>query len=54
MPFLREAVEKQRRFFMNQLIENGLLKHSDKPANKFTLTELKHAYNNFCKKGVQK
>lgn len=46
MPYLREAVEKKRRYFINILVREGIYKISDPFINHLTLTDLEKEYKN--------
>ncbi|MCA1061312.1 Fur-regulated basic protein FbpA [Rossellomorea aquimaris] len=45
MPFLREAVERQRQQFIRRLVEAGVYKSCDKGLQKLTLSELVYVFN---------
>ncbi|XXM70878.1 hypothetical protein ACQ0QQ_14295 [Lysinibacillus sphaericus] len=48
MPFLREAVQKQREHFIRLLVENGIAEGPD--VEKWTLTELVALYDKHLRK----
>ncbi|MCC5802077.1 MULTISPECIES: Fur-regulated basic protein FbpA [Bacillaceae] len=45
MPFLREAVERQRQQFIRRLVEAGVYKPCDEGLKKLTLSELVYVFN---------
>ncbi|MGD6896481.1 hypothetical protein [Bacillus infantis] len=52
MPFLREAVEKKKKYFIQLLVKGGLL---DSYVNSLTLTELEGEYKKLQReKGLDK
>ncbi|QWC22314.1 hypothetical protein KJK41_18945 [Bacillus haikouensis] len=48
MPFLREAVQKQRLHFIRLLVKNGIAEGPD--VEKWTLTELVALYDKYLRK----
>lgn len=47
MPYLREAVEKKRQFYISYLIKLGIYGNADQKIKSMTLTELQNIYRHY-------
>ncbi|MFC4386313.1 Fur-regulated basic protein FbpA [Gracilibacillus marinus] len=54
MAFLREAVERQKVFLIEQLIANGEVHPNDEEVYKKPISEIVHDYEKFCIQFEQK
>ncbi|GAE92112.1 hypothetical protein JCM21714_1093 [Gracilibacillus boraciitolerans JCM 21714] len=48
MAFLREAVEKQKVYLIEQLVANGIVDENDQDLYNKPISEIVHDYETFC------